>query len=168
VLRLLTPSKEFRVLHLLSYPRSADPNRAKTEMPVFSHHDYDAHERVLFINNEKACLRAIIAVHNTNRRPSLGGCRLKRYDSEDVALSDALRLSRAMTYKAAAADIALGGGKSVILDNGRPFDRVKLFEAMAEAVDKLQGDYIVSNDLGTTVHDVAVMRHRTQHRTQHA
>jgi len=132
-------------------------------MPVFSHHDYDAHERVLFINNEKACLRAIIAVHNTNRGPSLGGCRLKRYDSEDVALSDALRLSRAMTYKAAAVEIALGGGKSVILDNGRPFDRVKLFEAMAEAVDKLQGDYIVSNDLGTTVHDVAVMRQRTQH-----
>src|SRR5215475_9979644 len=61
-------TKEFRVLQLLSYPRSADPNRGKTEMPVF--YDYDAHERVLFINNEKACLRAISAVHNTNRGPS--------------------------------------------------------------------------------------------------
>jgi len=132
-------------------------------MPVFEHRDYDAHEQVVFINNKKAALRAIIAIHNTNRGPSLGGCRIKQYESEDAALADVLRLSRGMTYKAAIVDIELGGGKSVILHDGKPFDRKQLFEAMAEAVDKLNGAYIISNDLGTTVHDVVTMKGRTEH-----
>jgi leucine dehydrogenase len=130
---------------------------------VFEHRDYDGHERIVFVSDEKSGLRAIIAIHNTSRGPSLGGCRLKRYESEDSALADALRLSRGMTYKAAVADVDLGGGKSVILDSGQPFDRCALFEAMAEAVDRLDGAYIVSNDLGTTVQDVVVMKRRTEH-----
>jgi len=68
-----------------------------------------------------------------------------------------------MTYKAAVADLQLGGGKSVILDSGKPFDRRALFEAMAIAVDRLGGAYIVSNDLGTTVQDVLIMRECTEH-----
>lgn len=132
-------------------------------MSVFEHQDFDAHERIVFVDDEKSGLRAIIAIHNTTRGPSLGGCRLKRYDCEDAALADALRLSRCMTYKAAVADLDLGGGKSVILDSGRPIDRRLLFAAMARAVDRLGGAYIVSNDLGTTVHDVMVMRQYTEH-----
>jgi leucine dehydrogenase len=130
---------------------------------VFEHQDFDGHERIVFVDEEKTGLRAIIAIHNTTRGPSLGGCRLKRYDCEDAALADALRLSRGMTYKAAIADLDFGGGKSVILDCGKPIDRRALFEAMARAVDRLGGAYIVSNDLGTTVQDVVIMREYTEH-----
>ena len=69
------------------------------------------HERVLFVNNEKAGLQAIIAVHNTVRGPAIGGCRLYPYASSDDALFDVLRLSRGMSHKNAAAGLNFGGGK---------------------------------------------------------
>ena len=82
---------------------------AMTEMSNYRH------EKVLFINNEKAGLKAIIAVHNTNLGPAIGGCRLFPYASYDDALFDVLRLSRGMSHKNAVAGLPHGGGKGVII-----------------------------------------------------
>ena len=73
------------------------------------------HEQVAYFNNEKAGLKAIIALHNTNLGPAVGGCRLWPYESEEAALFDVLRLSRGMSHKNAAAGMPLGGAKGVIL-----------------------------------------------------
>ena len=81
---------------------------AMTEMSNYRH------EKVLFVNNEKAGLKAIIAVHNTNLGPAIGGCRLFPYASYDDALFDVLRLSRGMSHKNAVAGLPHGGGKGVV------------------------------------------------------
>ena len=73
------------------------------------------HEKVVYFEDTKTNLKAIIAIHSTILGPSLGGCRMMNYSNEKNALSDVLRLSEGMTYKAAMADLKLGGGKAVIL-----------------------------------------------------
>ena len=67
------------------------------------------HEEVLVRRGRRSGLYTIIAIHSTVRGPSLGGCRMWVYEDSRSALRDALRLSRAMTYKAAVADLPLGG-----------------------------------------------------------
>ncbi|MEO1224266.1 MAG: Glu/Leu/Phe/Val dehydrogenase dimerization domain-containing protein, partial [Pseudomonadota bacterium] len=83
-------------------------------MSVFDAVDFDSHEKIVFCSDPSTGLRAIIAIHNTSRGPALGGCRMWPYGHEDDALTDVLRLSRGMTYKAAISGLDLGGGKSVI------------------------------------------------------
>ena len=91
------------------------------------------HEKILFVNNEKAGLKAIIAVHNTNLGPAIGGCRLWPYASEEEALFDVMRLSRGMSHKNAVAGLPHGGGKGVIIAD--PSQKTEaMFEAFAEAV----------------------------------
>lgn len=131
-------------------------------MNIFNNPHYDKHENVLFGYDEASGLKAIIAIHNTALGPSLGGCRMHPYASEDDALADVLRLSRGMTYKSAMAELPLGGGKSVII--GNPADkRHDLLEAMGRFVDTLGGNYIVAKDMGITVQDLSVMKTRTEH-----
>src|SRR5471030_674575 len=84
-------------------------------MSVFDAHDFDGHEQVTFCYDAASGLKAIIAIHNTNLGPALGGCRYWPYTSDEEALKDVLRLSRGMTYKAALANLELGGGKAVII-----------------------------------------------------
>ena len=81
--------------------------------------DFDAHEDVHFIDDEKCGLKAIIAVHSTHLGPAAGGARFWHYAKDEDALTDALRLSRGMSYKNAMAGLPLGGGKSVILADRR-------------------------------------------------
>ena len=120
------------------------------------------HEKVLFINNEKANLRAIIAVHNTNLGPAIGGCRLFPYASYDDALFDVLRLSRGMSHKNAVAGLPHGGGKGVIIAD--PSEKTEaMFEAFAEAVNDLGGQYITAEDVNTTCDDALVMLRKTKH-----
>jgi len=88
-------------------------------MSVFSHTEFDNHEQVVFCHDEITGLKAIIAIHNTNRGPALGGCRMWHYASEEEAINDVLRLSKGMTYKSALANLDLGGGKSVIIGDPR-------------------------------------------------
>ena len=73
-------------------------------MPLSLLREY-GHEQVTFVSNEEADLQAIIAIHDTTLGPALGGCRMYPYESEDAAIKDVLRLSRGMTYKAAAAGL---------------------------------------------------------------
>ena len=77
--------------------------------------DFDAHEALHFVTDEKSGLRAVIAMHSTHLGPAAGGTRLWHYADDAEALTDALRLSRGMSYKNAMAGLPLGGGKSVIL-----------------------------------------------------
>ena len=120
------------------------------------------HEKVLFVNNEKAGLKAIIAVHNTNLGPAIGGCRLWPYESYDAALFDVLRLSRGMSHKNAVAGLPHGGGKGVIIAD--PSQKTEaMFEAFAEAVNNLGGDYITAEDVNTTCDDAMVMLRKTNH-----
>ena len=132
-------------------------------MPVFSHRDFDDHEQVVFVSRPAVGLRAIIAIHNTNRGPSLGGCRMWPYASDEEALRDVLRLSRGMTYKSAVANLDIGGGKSVIIGNPRSDKTTALLRAMAQAIDELGGRYIAAEDSGTSVSDMKVMAEETRH-----
>lgn len=85
-------------------------------MDLFTHPDFDDHELVIACTDRASGLRAFIAVHDTSLGPGMGGCRMQHYPSEAAALRDALRLSRAMSYKYAASGLSYGGAKAVIMD----------------------------------------------------
>ncbi len=97
---------------------------------------------------------AFVAVHNTNLGPSLGGLRMKQYDSEADAINDVLRLSRGMTYKNAMAGLPLGGGKAVIVGDYRTQKTSQLMQNVGECVDTLTGSYVTAEDSGTTEEDM--------------
>ncbi len=132
-------------------------------MSVFSLKDFSDHEQVVFCSDDKAGLKAIIAVHNSNLGPALGGCRMWPYASEDDAIRDVLRLSRGMTYKSAMAKLTFGGGKSVVIGDPRRDKTPALLDALARAIDRLNGRYIAAEDSGTNVSDMAFMAQRTPH-----
>ena len=132
-------------------------------MAVFGSRGFDNHEQVAFFRDPDAGLRAIIAIHNTNRGPALGGCRMWPYTSEDEAIRDVLRLSRGMTYKSAVSNLDLGGGKAVIIGNARTDKTPELLRAMGRAVDRLGGRYIVAEDVGTSVADIRIIGEQTPH-----
>ncbi|MEQ8354235.1 MAG: Glu/Leu/Phe/Val dehydrogenase dimerization domain-containing protein [Kiloniellaceae bacterium] len=132
-------------------------------MSVFEHREFDGHEQVVFCHDSASGLKAIIAVHNTNLGPALGGCRMWPYASDEEAVTDALRLSRGMTYKSALAGLAYGGGKSVIIGDPRHDKSEALFRAMGRFVDSLGGRYTVAEDVGISVPDVEIMAGETSH-----
>lgn len=108
-------------------------------------------------------LKAIIAIHNTTLGPALGGCRFLEYDNETAALNDAIRLAKGMSYKAALAGVAQGGGKSVILKPKGSFDRTQLFSAFGQFVEGLGGRYITAVDSGSCASDMEVISRHTHH-----
>ncbi len=125
-------------------------------MPVFDHREFDQHEMMHFVHDAETGLRAIIAIHSTALGPAAGGCRRWQYRSDLDALTDALRLSRGMTYKNAIAGLNFGGGKSVILADASTPKTPELFRAFGRAVEGLGGKYITAEDVGITIED---MRH---------
>ena len=131
-------------------------------MSVFSHPEFDGHEHVAFYHDAKSGLKAIIAIHNTNLGPALGGCRMWPYATDEEALRDVLRLSKGMTYKSAVANIKLGGGKAVIIGNHRTHKTRELLLAMGDFVESLGGRYITAEDSGTSVADMKVIGERTR------
>ena len=130
-------------------------------MAVTTHIEFDDHESVLFCCDRSSDLRAIIAVHNTNRGPAIGGCRMWPYASEEVALTDVLRLSKGMSYKNAVVGLPHGGGKSVIIGDPKSGKSPALFEAFGRFVDQLGGTYIVAEDVGTSVPDMVSVARST-------
>ncbi len=108
-------------------------------------------------------LRAIVAIHSTLLGPAVGGCRCVPYDSLSSAALDAMRLARAMTYKAAISDLPCGGGKAVLPRPDRIPDRAAFFEAFGTFVEQLGGRYIAAVDSGTTVEDMDTVARRTAH-----
>ncbi len=112
------------------------------------------HEQVVFCHDPSVGLKAIIAIHNTSLGPALGGTRMWNYKNEDEALTDVLRLSKGMTYKAAAAGLNLGGGKAVIIGDSKTQKSEGLFRAFGQFVNSLNGKYITAEDVGTSVNDM--------------
>lgn len=115
----------------------------------------------MFCHDEESGLKAIIAVHNTNLGPAVGGCRMWQYESDEEALTDVLRLSRGMTYKNALAGLTMGGGKSVILADPKTADREALFRAFGRAVDSLGGRYYSAEDVGVSTSDIMIAHQET-------
>jgi leucine dehydrogenase len=125
-------------------------------MRLFDHADFDRHESIHHFSDPATGLRAIIAIHSTALGPAAGGCRRWRYAAEADALTDALRLSRGMTYKNAVAGLPFGGGKAVILANDGAPKTPELFAAFGRAVESLAGRYVTAEDVGVSVD---LMRH---------
>lgn len=130
-------------------------------MELFKVLDQMEHEEVVFCNDKEAGLKAIIAIHNTNLGPALGGCRMWKYATEEDAIRDALRLSRGMTYKNAMMELPLGGGKSVIIGDPRKEKSEKLFRAFGKFVNSLGGKYITAEDVGTCPKDMKYVAQET-------
>ena len=130
-------------------------------MDLFGAREFDDHEHVSFFADGDSGLRAIIAIHRTGPLGTAGGgCRIWRYRDEAAALRDALRLSRAMTYKLALVDLPAGGAKCVVLADERGKSQA-LLRAVGRAVDRLGGRFIVAADVGTDAADVATIGQST-------
>jgi glutamate dehydrogenase/leucine dehydrogenase len=123
------------------------------------------HEQVAHADDDAVGLHAIVAIHSTKLGPSLGGTRFYPYGSKDDALADVLRLSKAMSYKSAAAGLDLGGGKAVIIGDPRSDKSEALFQRYGSFIDSLDGRYITTEDVGTTVADMEIIHSITPHVT---
>ena len=132
-------------------------------MAVFDHTEFDNHESLHFISDEATGLRTIIAVHSTALGPAAGGCRHWSYASDTDALTDALRLSRGMTYKNAVAELPFGGGKAVILGSDAAPKTPELLAAFGRAVDSLGGKYVTAEDVGMSVEDMRHVQQQTEY-----
>jgi len=130
---------------------------------MMDHPDFDGHEDVHFFHDKVSGLNAIIAVHNTNRGPGAGGTRLWSYQNPKDAVTDAMRLSKAMSYKNAMAGLDLGGGKGVILRPEGDFDRKALFAAYGRAIEAVGGRYITAEDVGVSPDDMRVIKTQTDY-----
>ena len=124
------------------------------------------HETLLVRRGRRSGVYCIVAVHSTARGPALGGCRMWRYDDSRAAVRDALRLSRAMTYKNAVAGLPLGGGKGVIMLRHEGLDqgsRRAVLHDFADTVDALDGAYVTAEDVGTSAQDMETILEQTPH-----
>ncbi len=125
------------------------------------------HEQVVECIDESAGYHGIIAIHSTALGPAAGGTRVWPYASIPEALADVLRLSRAMTYKAAAAGLDLGGGKAVIIADSRHMDRERVFRAHGRFVDHFGGRFLTGEDVGTSPADIELIRQETRYAAGH-
>src|SRR5262245_11525831 len=120
------------------------------------------HEKVLLGNDPESGYSGIIAIHSTALGPAVGGARYWSYAKAEDALTDALRLSRGMTYKTAVAGLPLGGGKSIIIANPAA-NRDDIFRAHGRFVETLNGRYVTAEDVGTSPADMEIVRLETRH-----
>lgn len=124
--------------------------------------DFDEHEDVRFVTNDECGLRAIIAVHSTHLGPGAGGARFWSYAEDSDALTDALRLSRGMSYKNAMAGLPLGGGKSVLLAGPGRDKSPDMLHAFGKAVEQFGGRYVTAEDVGMSVADMIEVARSTK------
>ncbi|WP_118857213.1 Glu/Leu/Phe/Val family dehydrogenase [Sphingomonas mesophila] len=124
--------------------------------------DFDAHEALHFVTDEASGLRAIIAMHSTHLGPAAGGTRFWHYADDSEALTDALRLSRGMSFKNAMAGLPLGGGKAVILADSDRTKTPEMVAAFGRAVDRLGGNYVTAEDVGMSVADMTAIAQQTK------
>src|SRR5438270_1040353 len=118
-------------------------------------HDY---ENILFCQEKTIGLKAIIVIHDTTLGPAAGGVRMWPYATEADAIKDALRLARGMTYKNAAAGLPYGGGKCVVIGDPRRDKTEALLRVLARFIHRLGGLFLTGVDMGTTIHDIDLMR----------
>ena len=127
------------------------------------------HEQLAVVSGDRSGVTMAIAVHSTTLGPALGGARLWHYERDQDGVADALRLAEAMTYKAAAAGLDLGGGKGVICAPAEFAPKGELRRAImhdfGDLVEWLGGRYITAEDVGTGTEDMAEIATRTDHVT---
>ena len=121
------------------------------------------HEEIVLCSDPSVGYKGILAVHSTKLGPALGGTRYWQYATDEEAITDALRLSRGMTYKNAVAGLHLGGGKSIIIGDHKTKDREKIFRAHGRFVESLGGRYITAEDVGTSTKDMSYVQMETKH-----
>ena len=124
--------------------------------------DYQFGE-IYFKHCQQTGMKAIIAIHSTKRGPALGGCRFVSYPNTEKAIIDALRLGQGMSYKAAMANLPLGGGKAVIMKPNEPFSREEYMLSFGDFVESLNGRYITALDSGTELSDMDIISTRTSY-----
>jgi leucine dehydrogenase len=124
--------------------------------------DFDAHESVSFFRDEAAGLTAIVAVHSTHLGPAAGGTRFWHYADKADAVTDALRLSRGMSFKNAMAGLPMGGGKGVVLADASGAKSAELLAALGRAVESLGGRYVTAEDVGMSDQDMVAIRQETR------
>jgi leucine dehydrogenase len=132
-------------------------------MEIFEKLTDHGHEQIVFCHEPVSGYRGIIAIHDTTLGPALGGTRFWNYGTDAEAITDVLRLSRGMTYKAAVAGLNLGGGKAVIVGDPKTTQREMLFRAHGRFVDSLKGRYITAEDVGTSVEDMDYVQMETEY-----
>ena len=120
-------------------------------------------QRLVWFEDPSCQLSGVVAIDSLALGPAAGGCRFWRYDDAASMVTDAQRLARGMSYKNAMAELPFGGGKSVIQRPPGNFDRVGLFRSFGQVLNELAGDYLAAEDVGTTPHDMAVIRSISPH-----
>jgi leucine dehydrogenase len=121
------------------------------------------HQELAVWTDQEAGLTAFIAIHDTTLGPALGGTRIWPHATHDDAIMDVLRLSRAMTYKNAAAGLPMGGGKGLVLADPRTDKTEAMFRSYGRFVESLQGRYITTEDVGATAREMEWISHETKH-----
>jgi leucine dehydrogenase len=130
---------------------------------VWDFADFDDHEHVHMFRDRASGLTAVIAVHSTHLGPGAGGVRYWHYPQRAAAITDALRLSRGMSYKNAMAGLPMGGGKGVILADEGGAKTPELLAAFGRAVESLGGAYVTAEDVGITDADMVQIAKHTKH-----
>lgn len=123
----------------------------------------DKYEQVEFFQDDKVGLKTIICIYSTVLGPSLGGIRMFSYKTEEDAVVDVLRLAKAMAYKASAADLNLGGGKSVIIGDPAKIKTQELLRSFGRFVESLNGKYIAAEDVGIGLSDIEIVSQETKY-----
>ncbi|MFN5820288.1 MAG: Glu/Leu/Phe/Val dehydrogenase dimerization domain-containing protein, partial [Novosphingobium sp.] len=130
---------------------------------IWEEPDFDDHELVQVVRDRASGLTAIIALHSTHLGPGAGGTRFWHYGDPAMAMRDALRLSRGMSYKNAMAGLPMGGGKAVVLADPAGTKTPELLAAFGSAIDALGGRYVTAEDVGITEADMVAVSQRTAH-----
>ncbi|MDQ3392563.1 MAG: leucine dehydrogenase [Bacteroidota bacterium] len=136
----------------------------KTES-IFSEITRLNHEQVVFCHDEPTGLKAIIAIHNTVLGPALGGTRMWQYASDEEAITDVLRLSRGMTFKAAISGLNIGGGKAVIIGDAKKSKTEAFLRRFGRFIESLGGRYITAEDVNMNTRDMEYISMETNHVT---
>ncbi len=132
-------------------------------MKKFEYMEKHGYEQLVFFYDKTTGLKGITCIHNTTLGPALGGTRLWDYENEDDATLDVLRLARGMTYKAAAAGLNLGGGKTVLIGKADEVKSEAYFRALGRYVQTLNGRYITAEDVNTATKDMDFVNMETDH-----
>lgn len=132
-------------------------------MKIFDQLSHLGHEQVVLCSDPASGYRGIIAIHSTALGPAVGGTRWWTYATDEAAITDALRLSRGMSFKNALANLPLGGGKSVILGGPAASDRPAVLRAHGRFIERLHGRYITAEDVGTSPADMEFIAETTSH-----
>ncbi|MDY0347025.1 MAG: Glu/Leu/Phe/Val dehydrogenase dimerization domain-containing protein [Acholeplasma sp.] len=134
-----------------------------SDLKVFEYMEKHKYEQVVYFYDRTTGLKGVTVIHNTTLGPALGGTRLWNYESEDAAVLDCLRLARGMTYKAAAAGLNLGGGKTVLIGDATKVKSEAYFRALGRYVQALNGRYITAEDVNTNTKDMSYIHMETDY-----